>query len=105
MAQNIIFKGDSGRNNPVRLNVSLGDADLLSLTDISVTAGSDVRTLVLNPESVVVESANVLALYFYDTDEVNDGHFVIQGFNAENPFGVIITNVCKGNLSRYKICE
>lgn len=105
MTQNIIFKGDRGRNNPVRLSVSLGDADLNGFTDIQVTAGSDTRTSILNPLNVIVESANVLALYFYDTSETKDGHWNIVGINALNPFGINITSVCQGNLSRYRICE
>tara|TARA_R110002020_G_scaffold475890_1_gene713726 strand:+ start:5716 stop:6072 length:357 start_codon:yes stop_codon:yes gene_type:complete len=104
VTQNIIFKGDNGRNNPVRVSISITNLDLNGFTDISVTAGSDTRTLLLNPENVVVESPTVLALYFYDTTETRGGHWSIFGFNATNPFGVNITNACKGNLSTYRIC-
>lgn len=104
MTQDTIFKGNAGRNNPVRIDIGLGDATLNDFTDIQVTAGSDTRTLLLNPLNVVVESTTTLALYFYDTDETNDGHWNITGINALNPFGVNITSVCQGNLSRYKIC-
>lgn len=104
MPQDIVFKGDAGRNNPVRLNIVIEGATLNDFTDIQTTAGSDTRTLQANPSNVVVESPTTLALYFYDTDEVNDGHWNIIGINALNPFGINITSVCQGNLSRYKIC-
>lgn len=102
--QDTIFKGDAGRNNPARLVIGLGEATLNDFTDIRVTAGSDTRTLLLNPESVVVESPTDLALYFYDTTETRSGHWSIFGFNANNPFGVNITSSCKGNLSTYRVC-
>ncbi len=104
MTQNIVFKGDDGRNNPVRLNVDIEGATLNDFTDIQVTLGADTRTLLLNPLNVVVESPTVLALYFYDTTETKANNWIIRAINANNPFGIIITNKCKGNLSLPKLC-
>lgn len=104
MTQNIIFKGDDGRNNPVRLDITFESATLNDFTDIQVTLGSDTRTLLLNPLNVVVESPTVLALYFYDTTETRASNFIIRAINAANPFGVLVTKKCKKNLPLPKIC-
>ena len=86
MTQNIIYKGDDGRDNPVRVNVSIEGATLNDFTDIQVALGSDTRTLLLNPLNVVVESPTVLALYFYDTTETKASNWIIRAINADNPF-------------------
>lgn len=100
MAQNLILKG---KNNPVE--IIFGGVNLTLFTDLSVTFGSDTRTLQLNPESVVVVGASTLRLFFNDTVETKAFNWLIYGVDVLNPDGRAITSDCLNNLPKSYVCE
>ena len=100
MSQNIIYKG---RDNPIVIIFT--GIDLTLLSDIEVTIGSDTRTKVLNPASVVVLSSNELELNFQDTLEVGGFVAEIIAFDSNNPNGFLVTSAIKDPLDAIIIFE
>jgi hypothetical protein len=101
MAQNNIIKG---KNNPVSIIFS-GVVDLTLYSDISAAFGSDTRTKISNPTSVVVVSASQLDLFFNDTTETGGNFWTIFGIDGSNPDGFELTSECIGNLPKTYVCE
>ena len=90
--QDAIYKG---RDNPVVIDFT--GVDLTLFTNISVALGADLRTLALNPDSVVVRSATELELNFQDTTE-GGGVWEIVGFDAGYVDGFLLTNAIENPL-------
>lgn len=93
MAQDTIIKG---KDNPVVINFS--GVDLALFTDISVHFGSDQRTMLLNPESIIVKSDTELELNFQDTTETSGNYWCVSGFDAVNTNGIELTSKNLKNL-------
>ena len=70
--------------------------DLTGFTDIKVHFGSDERTLLLNPASVVVNSTTELELNFQDTTETATQYWCIKGFNSTYPRGRTLNSKTRG---------
>ena len=97
MSQNIIFKGGS---NPVVIDISIdGSDDLTTFTEVTAKFGSDLRSSITNPVSVIVNSATELELNFQDTAETRSNYWEIKGD------GFILTNHCMSNLQKSTVCE
>lgn len=70
--------------------------NLTLFTDIKAHFGNDERTLLLNPESVVVKSATELELNFQDTTETATQYWCIKGFDAVNTRGRLLNSKTSG---------
>jgi len=107
-AANLIIKNS---NNPVLINItgltdeSNNPITLNDFDNIICTFKGDTRTLIDNPNDVIINTPTQLRLEYQDTTEEGSGIWTIRLINGDNPDGIVVTNICKGNLGTTKVCE
>jgi hypothetical protein len=92
MSQNLIIPG---ADNKVRF--VFGGLDLTLATDLKITFGSEVYTLLLDPTIVFIESSTTLALDLNATAEVGKIFATIKYFDGGSTLGEDITSRELGN--------
>jgi len=106
-ATNLIIKNS---NNPVLINItgltdeSNNPITLNDFDNIICTFKGDTRTLIDNPNDVIINTPTQLRLEYQDTTEITSGYWVIKLVNGDYPDGLVVTSQCKGNLQETKIC-
>ena len=106
-ATNLIIKNS---NNPVLINItgltdeSNNPITLNDFDNIICTFKGDTRTLIDNPNDVIINTPTQLRLEYQDTTEIASGYWVIKLVNGDYPDGLVVTSQCKGNLQETKIC-
>ena len=92
MAQNLVIPG---ADNKVRF--VFGGIDLTDATDLKITFGSEIYTLLLDPTIVFVEDATTLALDLNATAEVGKIFATVKYFDTGTTLGEDITSRELGN--------
>ena len=96
-----------GKDNPVVLNLSFTEefeaGGLSNFTDIQVTIGGELYTLLDNPASVVVESDTKLRILIGTVTSLTEGSYSIEiiGVSATYDDGYNLTGC--GKLGRIKV--